>query len=216
VILASCDGERASRTIAPDFSSLAGEREFWGAWSKEHPSVDFGRLVSYFLEGDGASPEIPNHVGDELRAIARRSEIFVLVIRVNVDNGILEVVSLARNKHWQQTGWEAGDTTDWKADWKKSTSEPSIVKESVLRNLSGKDVCVEASDLVMDADSVFVFLRYKGECSRFAVYNPQYEDASHYDPDDATGKKIEKDPVAALLKSLFEMMGIRGELEEEG
>jgi hypothetical protein len=86
----------------------------------------------------------------------------------------------------------------------------------VLEDLGRQQVYVDISDtFVFDSDSVYLMIRYKGKVSRFAVYNPQYQDASRYDSDDPAGKKVANDRVAASLKSLFEMMKVPPETVDE-
>ena len=194
---ASCTSKGVSKAVGPEFASLAGEMEFWRGWFNEHSPASCP-LEPLFCEEDGG---VSASVDDELRAIAKTSESFVLVIRVNVENGLYQIVSLAKDKHWQQTEWQ----DQGEDGWKKSVSEPGAVNDDVLTNLSGRDVYVDVSDKwVFHADSVYVFLRHQKTWNRLAVYNPQYEEASQYEPDDDTGKKVGRDPVAASLKTLFE------------
>jgi hypothetical protein len=199
LFLPSCGGKSEHPTSDQDFSSLAGEYEFWRTWINHNP-LPACPLEPFLLEERGTTVK---KIDNELRATAKASEIFVVVIQVNVQNAIFEVVSLAKGTQWQQTRWE-----DLVEDgWRKTVGNAPVVKQDVLTTLSGEAVYLDASDIyAYDCDSVYVFLRYKGKCSRFAIYNPQYEDASHYHPDDDTGKKAEGDPVAAALKSLFTMI----------
>jgi hypothetical protein len=197
--------------VGRDFSSLAGERDFWREylneeWIAKH-SEDGGFLEDFHLDAKEGNFGISKQIDDELCAIAKTSKNFVLVVRLNYENDIVQIVSLAENRNWQVHRWERRET----AEWKRSVSTVSEVKEDILVGLADGDVYVDISDFAYDEDTVYVFLRYGGKVRRFGVYNPQYKHASSSDQDDNRRDKAKKDPVAAALVSLFLMLGIGDE-----
>ena len=105
---------------------------------------------------------------------------------------MLHAVSLAKDESWRRTKWDIGNGT-----LKESVTQAQTVPEDVLDALGGGIVVVDASHVVFDADSIYVFLRYKGKCSRFAIYNPKFDSS-----------KKAHDPVAASLKSLLRIAGM--------
>jgi hypothetical protein len=198
----SCERKIASKTNESDFSSLVDEKAFWSEWISTH-MPNTCPLEPFFLENDGQSTK---DIDDELREIANNSKDFVLIIRVNVENCLFDIVTLSKDKNWKQSKWEYHGIDGWSA----SVKDANNINENVLMSLSNNSVYVDALDeFIFHADSDYVFLRFNGKCSRFAIYNPQYEDASHYYSDDETRLKIGRDPVAASLKSLFEVVEIK-------
>jgi hypothetical protein len=198
----SCERKTTSKTNESDFLSLVDEKAFWSEWISTH-MPNTCPLEPFFLENDGQSTK---DIDDELREIANNSKDFVLIIRVNVENGLFDIVTLSKDKKWKQSKWEYLGVDGWRTSVKDATN----VNENVLMSLSNNGVYVDALDeFIFHADSDYIFLRFNGKCSRIAIYNPQYEDASHYDSDDETRLKIDRDPVAASLKSLFEWMELK-------
>jgi hypothetical protein len=203
---ASCRKTNVATTVDDkvDFSSLTREYDFWSEWITKNRPRDPCPLERFSVESE-ATTGIPKSVDNALKEAATVSGTFVVLVRINVQNGIEEVVSLAGNGKWKITRW--GVPT--KNGWSPSVCETPQINEDVLGNLSREGVYLDMSDTNdYDFDSVFIFLRYGGRCSRFAVYNPQYEDESHYDPDETAGKKAKRDKVAASLQLLFKMLGV--------
>jgi hypothetical protein len=199
--IGSCERKTTSNTNVRDFSSLVDEKAFWIEWTSKY-MPNGCRLEPFFLEKDDKATK---DIDDELRVIANKSKDFVLVIRVNIENQLFDIVSLSKDKNWRRSKWDNLGVDGWRA----SVKDAPNVNENVLMSLRDKGVYVDADDFIFHADSDYVFLRFNGNCSRFAIYNPQYEDASHYETDDETRLKIGRDPVAASLKALFEMVEIR-------
>jgi hypothetical protein len=192
--MVSCSGEGISpesgETVSPDhgcdFSSVAEENEFWKDWKLKHAN-DSGLLEPFYWERDVGwwRP-----INQRLIKISRASGTFVFVVRINIDNGILDVAALAENRGWQLVKWEI----------RKGVHESYVkgVQVDALKRLASKNVCVDASDLVFDADSVYVFVRHNGQCSRYAIYHPRFD----------SGGATQRDPVFAAVESLLRDIGM--------
>jgi hypothetical protein len=194
IVLTSCTGRTVERTANQNFASLAEEQSFWNT-VKSNSRSGTGHLEPFFKKQD---ENLLRPVNETLVAISTQSEVFVLVICVNGTNGILEVTSLAKNQDWQRTKWE--DVGEGML--KRSATKMQGVNEDILKSLISKAVLVDTSDWQTDdADSVYVFLRYKGRYSRFAIYHPKF----------ASTENAQRDPVAASLESLLQIAGVRAD-----
>jgi hypothetical protein len=206
----SCTRKDATEPTGHDFSSLEAEAEFWRSWLHECKGNSACHLEPFALESEVVGG-IPKTVDDELRVIAKDAEVFVLAIRVNIQNSILEVVSLAKHGTWRKITWEDPE----KNGWTRSVSEPSAVDEDVLMRLCDAGV-TDMSDEACDCDSIYLLVRRGKKWGRFAVYNPQYRYVSHHGPEDGTTKQARKDTVAATLGLLFETLGWNLDAKEGG
>jgi hypothetical protein len=164
-IIASCNRNTMNKQENSDFSSLGAEQKFWNGWAINNSESSFCAQPFFVARYE----ELLRSLNEKLITIAKDSDIFGLVICINIDNGILEVVSLAKGKDWQVLKWKMEDSV------MKESIEHLIVQEDILKNLSRYAIFVDTSDWqTRDADSVYVFLRYNGKCSRFAIYNPKF------------------------------------------
>jgi hypothetical protein len=166
ITFTSCSGGSMTEMGSCQFVSLQEEQAFWT--QQRRRGADSPWLLEPFY-GE-ANRESLGPVNDRLFAAAKASDIFALVIQTNVDNGVFQIVSLARNENrrWQQIRWEETE----QGCLKESVSEREAIAEDIFRNLSRTAVFLDASDEEVDADSIYVFLKYAGGCSRFAIYNP--------------------------------------------
>jgi tetratricopeptide (TPR) repeat protein len=149
-------------------------------------------LETYFLKME---EKYHRQVDDRLSAIAKTTEVLVMMVQTNVQNGRYKVVLLTKNTNWQQITWEWNRRS---SILEESVAEGPTIQEEFLKTLSSKAGYVDASDMSNDASSVYVLLRYRGKYSRFAVY----------DPNDVFAKGEPGSPVAAALKSLLVSMQI--------
>lgn len=164
----SCSNETRSPRPDEGFSSVADEQVFWSGWLKKH----YDNKCPFRPFFGEANADSLKQVDQRLIAIDRLSSIFVLVIRTNNENANYDIVSLARNQGWQQIRWKGTGAEDLK----EVIGETPATQEDILDTLSTKHVFVDESNWqICDADSVYVFLRYKGQCSRFAIYCPMLQ-----------------------------------------
>ena len=191
-----CYGEGIKDEPAEEFSSLTKEHEFWEKWTKTHPS-DPWCMESFYW---GHNRDLLRAADVRLAKIAKGSKTFVLIVETNHNSGILTVIVAAKDDRWRQVRWERGDGV-----LDEIVSNAPALQEDVLSRLSNGGVFVDVSDhRVFDASSVYVFLRHRGRCSRFAIYNPP-----RHNPDaDTTTRKPTKNPVITSLSSLLQSVGL--------
>jgi hypothetical protein len=186
VVLTSCDGK--THRYDGDFLSLATEQEFWDKWHRDNAGKT-RPLEPFFAPWNET---VLKPVNKQLISIADTSNDFVLVIRVNINAGCLEILSLAKDKDWRAVKWEQTEH-----DKIEKSLQHVAVQEEVLRNLSSETVLVDAPEMyAMDCDSVFVFLRYNGKCSRFGVYDPRFHEGI------VPPGRTARDSLELLLRSL--------------
>lgn len=175
-----------------DFVSLAEEQEFWNRWIAEHDEATC--LLGPFLRED--NQELWKEPSEQIRAITKVSEVFLLIMRTNIDNGVSDLTLLVTTRDgWQQMRWKDTDN----GIVKESVTEAAAVPESLLKPLTGKAVIVDVPDHdVYDADSIYMFLKYRKKYSRCAVYHPQFDNE----------RKARGGPVTAALEALLRRVGM--------
>jgi len=180
-----CIWEDVNGPPCRDFSSLGEEHMFWLDWIAHH-SHPWGMESFYW----GNNEDLWKSADLQIAAIAKASEVFLLAIDTSQYHQRLDIVCVAKDKKgWQGIRWEKkNDILD------QSVFEATAVDEKVLKTLSSRKVYVDAyAPLVFDACRVYVFLRYKGKCSRFAIHHPE-------------GAK--DNSVASALKTLLQSIGL--------
>ncbi len=187
-VFTSCVEVNMNKMAKKSFSSLASEQRFWSQWIKDKDDTTCP-LEPFFTEDN---KEKLKQVDEKLIAQSAHAEAFLLIVRTSINNGILEIVSLTkRGNKWKQVSWE--DTGD---DALKNTVASITLGDSLFDHLDS--VWVDVTDrMVLDGESVYVFLERHGKYHRFAIYNPEF----------TPERKKQGDPEIAFLEKLFRKIG---------
>jgi len=184
------------------FTSLAHEQDFWSKWMGKHDRRCPLQPL-FFWEGKEYD-DILGPVDRELLAIEKNADAFALI----VFSFWPDCHVLAKNKGggWQQMNFKS---KRFGCPLKPSRVKTAGVSDDVLKDLGSHAFYIDAAWGAKDADSVYVFLKYKGKCSRIAVYDPFHPEEDADLPRDSKKKYVPTNtPVFAALKVVFERAGI--------
>jgi hypothetical protein len=163
----------------------------WRDWEKHHGGTKCPLQPFYGYCNDNEQKSLE----DKLISISRKAETFILIVQVNSNSAKLRIVALAANNgKWRRDCWNGSVV----GNLKESENENVPIRSGILDVLRDSPVYAETSHKdTFDADSVYVFLRHKGKCNRFAVYDPTYHNDAH-----------ESGTVADCLESLLKSAGM--------
>ncbi len=155
-----------------EFSTLAGERDFWRELLTKYYGKETDASFRGFLDA------MPKQLDEELLALSRRSPAFLLIIKSDVNKLIFEVDAITgrgrRNDPWEQVQWKLTTKDGVKTMEKSAVRHPDIWYRTI-EGLSESPVAFTFSNDADDneaADSpmwVSVFVRHSGRSTRFAV-----------------------------------------------
>ncbi len=155
-----------------EFSTLAGERDFWRELLTKYYGKETDASFRDFLDA------VPKQLDEELSALSRQSPAFLLIIKSDTDKAIFEVDAITgkgeRNDPWEQIQWKLTTKDGVK------TMEKSVVRHPEIwyRTIKMLSECSVTLDLGNDADDkneaddpprMYIFVRHSGHSCRIAV-----------------------------------------------
>ncbi|MBU2487799.1 MAG: hypothetical protein KKA60_00250 [Proteobacteria bacterium] len=169
--VAYCNVDNNIEKSYSEFISLTSEQEFWKNWISKNddntcPLAPF--ILSYTQAGIIKFEK-------EIQKIAKQ-DYAILFIRISIDNGILNYLFLSWNE----------DDRFIKSIYLDGAGDQIITNISLknyfkiiqsLQEISNHSIFVDTGNRnVIDATTIYLSLWNKGRASRFAIYNPKFEE----------------------------------------
>ena len=170
VCLVSCMEVNVKNQSISDSFSIFEEQVFWDSWIKKHDdsTCPLEPLTTIL------SKEKLNGINSKIQKAIKQSNVFIVSIIVNIDNGIFDISCfLQDNNKWKVLKWaNLGETFS-----EKYISSSQFINDDLLKKVYNKTIFVDTSErMIFDADSVYIMLKYNDDISRFAVYNSEFDE----------------------------------------
>lgn len=169
-------------------SSMAKEQEFWSRWIKDNGNGTC-QLEPFYSEQNN---DLWKQIEDRIISMSNAADTFILVVRKNYENGLLDAVGVKNGK--ERVYWNLGHQKV-----SESLKPAATVPDEILEKLCSKDVFCDGSAIACDETTLYVFLKYRGKWSRYALYAP-----------DIVFSKKNRDAITIPLKSLLHIVFTQG------